>query len=276
MTVGQPVPKGEILARLDSSALGRELLQRRLAVQRARSGSASPQQSDTDRDKSVKELELELALLELHATEESLDEYTLRAPAAGEILSIGIQPGHPVRVVGESIPAFMVAVGHDAVVDIEMDEFDASLIAAGQKALIYVQSWWGNRPLSGVVSSDPALRRVRSAIGAPAAYSLTISIGGRPEGVRWGATARAEIEVGSRAGVLAVPLAAVLTLEEGDFVIAVNPDGRRRLTQVELGLSDNQLVEVTSGAAEGEAVLLGSAERLRAVAVGMLDQTGRE
>ncbi|MEY3361168.1 MAG: hypothetical protein RL531_887 [Actinomycetota bacterium] len=71
-----------------------------------------------------------------------------------------------------------------------------------------------------------------------------------------GASVSIDITLAERKNVLAVPIAAVLKSGSGNFVRIVNDEGRLRRVEVELGLAQDEYVEITEGLKGDELVVV--------------------
>ncbi len=72
-----------------------------------------------------------------------------------------------------------------------------------------------------------------------------------------------ELEVDQHKGVSIVPTAAIQRGLPGTFVYVVNADGTVSVRKVELGVTDGDRVEISSGLAAGERVVVDGADKLR-------------
>ena len=86
-------------------------------------------------------------------------------------------------------------------------------------------------------------------------YGVTLALTAPPEGLRPGQSASVEITVSSAAGVLAVPAAAVQTVNNQSSVQVMENGAETRKT-VEVGVRGDQYVEIKSGLTAGEEVVL--------------------
>ncbi len=86
-------------------------------------------------------------------------------------------------------------------------------------------------------------------------YHCIASIEGAPEGLRPGMTARCEILIDRKPDVLMIPVPAVLEMN-GEFACWVETANGIERRQLLLGMSNDQMVEVVDGVAEGETVVL--------------------
>lgn len=69
-----------------------------------------------------------------------------------------------------------------------------------------------------------------------------------------GMSATCEIIIEKAENVIAVPLEAIQTLDDGSYVIVVNKDGSTSQTKVETGISNDAYIEIKSGISEGTTV----------------------
>ena len=83
-------------------------------------------------------------------------------------------------------------------------------------------------------------------------YTTRVRIGQRPDGLRPGMTASAEIVAGELENVLSVPVGAVVHYGDKDHVAVKRPDGGVEWRDVVLGASDGENVEVKEGLRAGE------------------------
>ena len=86
-------------------------------------------------------------------------------------------------------------------------------------------------------------------------YPTEITLDSTPAGLKPGMSAQVEILVDTRDDILQVPISAVY-VDKGFQVVYVKTPGGSETRRVEVGLSSDQAVEITSGLAEGEAVYL--------------------
>jgi HlyD family secretion protein len=280
---GERVRQGEVLARLDSSSLDLELVRRELAFVRAEAalanvrvataviggGSASSDAAGVPvggLDVRVRMLELREARLELDRVRGIREGCALESPIEGEVVSVNLREGDVAPARGQGPPAFVIARRNDVKIEIEADEFQAAAIRGGQRAFVYVESVFPGRPLVAHVATDPQLRRATSVINGPGAFVVPVKLDSPPDGLRHGVSARVEIETDIVRSALAVPVAAILSLDAGDRVIEASVRGGYRLTPVRARLSDDRFVAIEGQLTAGSVVLAGDASRLRELA----------
>ncbi|MDX3904700.1 MAG: efflux RND transporter periplasmic adaptor subunit [Pigmentiphaga sp.] len=255
---GQRVQKGQVLIRLDDSVPRAEFEQARANYSLAKSnydrsielqqkGFISKQAKD-EADNAMKVQEAAMVLAQVR-----LDKNAIRAPFGGVIGLRNVSVGD------------YVAVGQDLValeaidplkVDFRIPEIYLPQIRTGQTLEISLDAL-----------PDKAFN------GTVYAISPLIDTGGRsivmraqvknPGGqLRPGMFARVRLLFDAAAQALAVPEAALVPVGDDQFVYRVR-EGRAERVQVEVGQRRDALVEITSGLAEGDVVVVAGTQKLR-------------
>ena len=170
------------------------------------------------------------------------DGATLRAPAAGTILSIGAELGENVG------GAFLVLDAAALELRGTVGESDVAKLNVGQRASVRIEAL-GGVTLSGTVTAIDA--------GATQAsvplYGVAVTIADPPAPLRTGMSGGADIVVASRENVIVVPSATVRTQGTRVFVQVVK-DGQLTDREVKLGAANESMTEIASGLSEGEMV----------------------
>ena len=134
--------------------------------------------------------------------------------------------------------------------DVEVHEAKVDKIRPGMKAKVRVQG----REFTGEVTGV-ANRPETNWFSTAKKYVVQVTIDGTTEQLRPGFTAEVEIVVADLASVISVPVAAVIE-QKGQYVCAVRTaDGFER-RPVEIGLSNDKVVEVKQGLTPGDTVFL--------------------
>lgn len=177
--------------------------------------------------------------------DESVDVFAL---TAGIVRSVdtaqGLRTSASVLTIGSAAPIVAVFVS----------EYDADLLSLGQRTTIELDA------ISAVFEGTVIrIGQVAQSVSGIKQYEVLIEVSDVPQGARFGMSATTEIEVERRANVLAIPMAALI----GDLpeveILEIDADGNQtvELVRVELGLSGDSLVEVTSGLSAGDLVITG-------------------
>lgn len=134
--------------------------------------------------------------------------------------------------------------------DVEVHEAKVDKIRPGMKAKIRVQG----REFDGEVTAV-ANRPETNWFSTAKKYVVQVAIDGGTEKLRPGFTAEVEIFVADLDDVISVPVAAVIE-QSGEFVCAVRTEDGFERRPVELGLSNDKLVQITQGLSPSETVFL--------------------
>jgi multidrug efflux pump subunit AcrA (membrane-fusion protein) len=141
------------------------------------------------------------------------------------------------------------------VIDASVSEAEVHRVRPSQPATIRVEAFPDLR-LSGKVTRVGAL--ARASVDRPyddKRFDLVIELDPTDADLRPEMTARADIVVGTRTGVLLVPVNAVFQQRDVTVCHVVRPFGIET-RQVELGESNDVMVEVVSGLSDGDQVTL--------------------
>lgn len=134
--------------------------------------------------------------------------------------------------------------------DVEVHEAKVDKIRPGMKAKVRVQG----REFDGEVAAV-ANRPESNWFSTAKKYVVQVKIDGSTEKLRPGFTAEVEIVVADLRDVISLPVAAVIE-QKGEFVCAVRTEDGFERRPVEIGLSNDKLVEIKQGLSPGETVFL--------------------
>jgi HlyD family secretion protein len=196
--------------------------------------------------------QLALAEARLENVDLQLSRTEVRAPVAGKIVARNARIGAIATSAG--LPMFVIT--RDAALELRADvsEADIMRLAAGQKATLRAIGMAGT--LTGTVrliepTIDPVTRLGRARIAIDQTNDL-----------RTGTFVEAEILAAER-DALAIPITAVGSSPEGSTVMRVK-DGMVERVVVTTGIRDNGMVEITSGLAAGDQIVLKAGAFVRA------------
>ena len=189
---------------------------------------------------------------------------TLRAPAAGRVLSV---VNESAGMVAEGTP--IVTIGDPAALEVVVDLLsrEAVQVHPGDRALI--TRWGGPDPLEGRVwRVEPFGQRQISALGVEEQRVNVIIRFDNPArlaaaGLGHGFQVDATIERWREDKALRVPVAALFRGPEGKWQVFVIDAGRARLRTVTIGQINEDWGEVRGGLDEGHRVVLNPANTLR-------------
>ncbi len=262
---GSPVTRGEVLARVDTEPVRRELAARRSATAAAEArmrlaertlarvttlyerGSASPDELDRATS-SFQEAESTVARLrsEVEALRERIADAEVRAPADGRVAERLVDPGSFVEA---GSPLVVLYTTDLLEITFSLPEAVAGRLETGQEVRARVASA-GEAPVTGRV------RFVSPAV-SPATRTVLVKapVQDPPADLRPGAYAAVEVTVETRADRPVVPEEALVSTRTGYLVFVVDDDGVARRRDVRIGLRVPGRVELAEGVAVGETVV---------------------
>jgi membrane fusion protein, multidrug efflux system len=255
---GQPVAAGDPLVRLDDALLRAELAdsEARLTLaqanfQRANSLSQSGTGTQRARDEAQSVLRTSQAALELARVR--LSKTVIRAPFPGvaglRMMSVGaiVQPGNTIANL-EKIDVLKL--------DFRVPETVLAQVAVGQPVDAVVDAYPDQQFVGTLYAIDPQLDVNGRALRLRARLPNTEGL------LRPGLFARVLLRAGQPRPVVVVPEAAIVPRGRDSFVFRV-VDGKAVETAVVLGSRTPGFVEVISGVANGETVVVAGQGRLR-------------
>jgi RND family efflux transporter MFP subunit len=251
---GERVAPGQVMARLDDreararadeAEVRAALAADELARVRPLVASGAVSRAEFDR----RESEARAARAVAEAAARRLDDYVVRAPAAGVVLRRDAEVG---EVVDTTAAPFWVGEIRPLRVTAEVDEEDIVRVAVGQRALLRADAFPGRVMEAEVAQITPmgdiARKSYRVRLALPDDTPLRI-----------GMTVEANIVLREDPEAVLVPPRAVV---EGGRVFVVEKE-IARARRVEPGVQGPRATEIRRGLAAGEAVVLDPPPRLR-------------
>jgi len=247
---GDAVRLGQPIARLDDTEFRAQLEIARVAVEETRQ---IYERSETLFDQKLVSPEAyELAFSALEGARAQFEAnrilvgYTeIAAPLAGLIVTRYVDAAEQVQS-GQAL--YRISDFDPLLCPIQVPERDLSRLRIGQQAWLRVESWPGERFPASVLRISPV---VDAATGTIKVTLVATS----PERLRPGMFARVFLEAERKPNALVVPKAA-LSLESIGDTVYVADGGAASRREVTLGFQEGDRIEVVTGVAEGEAVIV--------------------
>jgi len=261
--VGEKVQKGDVLAKIDATALIAQRDAAEAQVAAARSQLAEDAGGSTAQV-AADQASLASAESQLASAQEAVDNATLTAPFTGTVSAVGVEVGDQAGS-SQTTPASTGTGATSAVTVISSTKFlieanvpaaDVSQLKKGMQAEITPTG--GGELVYGTVS-DVGVIATASETGA-AQFPVTIVVTGTPTGLYAGSSAEVAITTKQATDVLTVPTQALRTEDGSTYVYVVDGDKRTKKT-VTLGTAYGMQTEVLSGVTEGDTVELISFSR---------------
>jgi len=217
----------------------------------------------------------------LNAARDTLSKTTMRAPMAGIVTALPVEEGE-VAVIGtmNNAGTVLMTIADMSVVEavMEVDETDVPSVKVGQRASVTIDAY-PNKTFPGLVTevaSSPIKRNGVTASGSTEAvnFEVKIQVENPPPDVRPGFSASADIITGTRAKALAIPIQALVVREkpgstpgkpQDEEGVFVHQNGTVKFETVKTGLSGDSMIELVSGAKEGQQIVTGPFRALREI-----------
>lgn len=194
------------------------------------------------------------------------------APFSGEITALNVAEDGSVQMGTELVT---VTDYNNLEMIVNVDELDIGKVQVGQTAKVEVNAL-SDKEFTGTVT-NVAKEANSESTSSTAKYQVKITIN-EPAGIKIGMTAEATITTEQKENVLTVPVAAIQKQDDQYYVLipsqdqasvaeqaedSANSDSTSQTIEtkqqnIEIGLQNNTVVEIVSGLAEGEEVVLPS------------------
>lgn len=187
----------------------------------------------------------------------AIEQATLTAPFAATVARIDLRVGEPT---GQSA-VVAIADLRSFHVDVPVDELDVAQLRAGQQVRIALDALPNKDIVGSVTNVEPlAIKTDKGTTN----YKVTVAITSSDPAIRPGMTATVQIITVKKDQAILVPRRAVL-LDNGKSYVFIpaagQPDPKTHVPaherrEVVIGLSNNDVIEITSGLKAGETVLV--------------------
>lgn len=257
---GQPVARGQLLARLDatpvaasSSAARAEAARAKAELQRMRALADKGWVTKARLD--AAEAAATAADAQVAATGFDVRFSRIYAPSPGVVLRRHVEAnqtvaaGAPVVTIGEASGGYVLRV--------PLPDADLARVRLGQGAAVTIPAL-GGRPLAATIAEIGGRGDERTGT-----FEVELTLPPAP-GLRSGLIGEARIRVPGDGEAVAIPASAIwqARADEG-FVYVVDASGTARARLVQLGTVDDREVVVTGGLNAGEQVVCAGVDRLR-------------
>lgn len=264
----QEVTQGQTLVILEDKELETKLEQAQYKVTNAQAKYSRINYLHSIGAKSDQELEdalldYQTAQTSLSGVQSNVDDTIIVSPmdgiVVGEPKSVGTMVAQGVN---NPTVIMIVADLSKKQIDAKVDETDIGRIKVGQKAEFTVDAYTG-KTFTAVVSkiSQTDVDNSWSTTSTSSSttviyYSVTLDVEDPENLLKPAMTARVNIQTARKDAALMVPLAALKTNSNGQYVVRLRPDGIAEDVNVEVGLYSGDKVEIVSGLSEGDRLVV--------------------
>lgn len=287
---GQQVAAGDVLATVDTLHANAAVLEARASLAAAQAKLSAAEADDDGSDSSAAAIasyqaQVDVAQADVTDAETAATGTTLVAPIAGMVTNVSVEVGDAVSGSSSGSSGSSGSTGSSgssgssspgSATGASGSGSTGSTSSSGQFTIISTDSWKASLSVSETEVSEIAvgdqvelstddgtsffgtvgsIGLLPSTTSGAAAYPVVVDVTGSPEGLFDGVSVTGDIVYERRADVLTVPSAAVSSGTDGtSTVTVVADDGTETVTTVEVGETSGNLVEITSGLAEGDMV----------------------
>ncbi len=262
-SVGKSVKKGDVLATASVADLQAQLAQAtnswrsaRIQLSVATDQLSNASTTDQTRQAQMAVYNAKNQVAQTDQTRRDLQTQityaTLRAPIAGTVVEVNVDPGF-------DAPSGDAIVINAASLEVTADvvESDLPTLSVGQPAQVVVSAVGAT--LSGKVTTIAPVASSSSGSNSVVSYAVTVSIADPSGNVRPGMSADVSITTAQAAGVLSIPVTALVG-SDGQYAVRVmDASGQIQSRTVTVGLVTSSRAEIKNGLTEGETVVTGVA-----------------
>lgn len=256
------VNAGDVVAYLDSTQLETRLEQAQYKVTNTQAKYKRLQYLNSIGAKSDQDLEDALldyqnALSDYESAESDVNDTVIVSSISGVVIGEPKTVGSMITAgVNEPTVIMTVADLSQKQISARIDETDIGKIKVGQRAEFTVDSYTDktfHAKVEKISQTDVSNSWADSnSTTSVIYYTVTLDIDD-PEGLLLpGMTARVNVINEEKDDVLLIPIAALKTNNDGQYVVVVRPDGKTEQRSVTTGLYADDSVEITGGLSEGE------------------------
>lgn len=210
-----------------------------------------------------KQLAVVQAQNSLASAQETLADYTIRAPFDGVLATIPVIVGDQ----ASSATTLGTVITNQEIVSLSLNEVDVSKVKVGDKATLTFDAV-PDLSITGTVAEINPIGTVTSGV---VNYTVKITLDTQDARVKSGMSVTAAIQTGIAQNVVTVPTAAIKTTNGTSYVMTV-PDGDTSTpaetgtgvylataptrTEVQVGITDGTTTEITSGLTDGQSIVI--------------------
>lgn len=254
----QEVKKNDIIAILDTSDIDQKISEAQLKVRSSEISLSEAkyhydkQTQDDKYKRQTQEISLTQNQLSLNNLYNDLEDYYIRAPFDGTVTGLDFQ-------VGDSISRTEILasiITNDVKAEISLNEVDAAMVETDDEVNLTFDAVDGVKAIGHVSKVDT----IGVVEGGVVTYDVEISFESPSKLLKPGMSTNTEIFISSAEKVLRVPQGAVKDDGDGGGSYVLVSDGSGESSsvtrkKVEIGITDDVMVEIKSGLSEGEIVV---------------------
>ncbi len=220
----------------------------------------------------------------LKSTLDNIEKTTYSSPISGIISSLQVEEGETALVGTMNNPGTVLMTIADLSVmevEVEVDETDVIGVEIGQPADVLVDAF-PNLTISGTVTEIGSSALLQSSLSEESRdFKVVITLEDPPDNLKPGLSASADIITAERKNAVVVPISALVlqddtnnsdkrNKDQWEGLFTLGPDNRVTFTRIEKGIMGELMIEIISGLAPGQTVVVGPYSALRQLKDGIL------
>jgi len=193
--------------------------------------------------------DLEISLQTQH---KQLENYNIKAPIDGKIILKNKKVNETVSAGGNTQPLMVVADISKMKFDMKIDELDINKLKLGQSVNVSADSL----PDKTLVGQITSIADKGTATNGVSYYLVEVTVN-EPGSLKTGMNVNAKTIVSDKQNILTVPASAVWKKDGKTFVsLPADENGKSKEVNVEIGISNKDLIEVVKGLNEGDTIVI--------------------
>jgi macrolide-specific efflux system membrane fusion protein len=267
--IGDAVKKDQVLAKINSAEAQDQLSAAQSNLTSAQQSLTRVRSTTTDASTiAFAQAQVTSAQSNVNAAQRAVNGTTLTAPIDGTVIAVngtvgtswnGATSGNGSTTDGQATstssggaPFIQIADLTKLQVSASFPEVDAVKIKADQRVTVTWAALTQARAAGRVATVAPAARNQNNVNS----YPVAVNLDWLPEDIRIGQTVTIAVAVADVDGVARVPVTAVRSQGSQHLAEVLRPDGKRETRVVEVGVQGDDFVEIRSGLALDEQVVL--------------------
>lgn len=241
---GTYVNEGDLLYELDASSINYEIQKAQIAYDKAK----YLYEHSSEEEKYLNSLELKSSEVELNNLKNQRENYNVRSPMSGSIIKVNFTTGNYYD--SSSGPIAIVANQSSYITTFSVDEIYIDQISYGQAATVSINALESANDFEGIVTYIDLMGNNNNGV---ITYNVTVSFEDlENSGIFNGMATNINILLSQKDDILVIPTSSVS--HEGTVTL-VSEDSELIQIPVELGIANDNFVEVISGLEPGDIIL---------------------
>lgn len=238
--------KEDALAKLKAGADTADIDAARRSLEEKKTSLEKLEAGATELDIRNKKIAIQQKNDALVEAKQTLEEYKITAPFDGVIAAVNIKKGDS----ASSGNAIAILITKQKIAGITLNEIDAAQVKTGQKTTLQFDAIEGLSIIGEVAEMDT----IGAVSQGVVSYNIKIAFNVQDDRIKPGMSVSASIITEAKQDVLLVPITAVKTSSDNSYVeVLVN--GSPQNKNVTTGSSNDTMIEIIDGIAEGEEVI---------------------